>query len=301
MTQIVSIITCTYNRAHLLGETIQSVLSQTFSDFEYIIIDDGSTDNTQELIHSFNDKRINYVRHDHSNGYLSIARNHGLKKASGKYIAFIDSDDLWKDNYLILLVQTLEQNPGFDFCFTDAEVFSTERIIQKSLYQKSGVFKGSVFNDYLHNGFVIYTSCLFLRKSCLTSTGYQDETLPDGDFDFILCLTSRFKAIAFYKPLVRIRKHNTNYTSNASLKRLDGYISPIKKILQQKIITPSEFKKIYGNLNYQFGIQLKKQNKIIWAARYFLISIWQRPLHIKSWVKLFLLLPEKIVSSISAK
>lgn len=90
----VSVILPTYNRAHLVGRAIQSVLDQMYQDFEIIVVDDGSGDNTEEIINGFTDTRIRYVKHQKNKGG-SAARNTGIKLAKGKYIAFQDSDDEW--------------------------------------------------------------------------------------------------------------------------------------------------------------------------------------------------------------
>ena len=92
----VSVIIPTYNRAHLVGRAIKSVLNQTYRDFEIIVVDDGSTDNTKDIIKEFQkkDKRIKYIPYEKNKGG-SAARNTGIKAAKGEYIAFLDSDDEW--------------------------------------------------------------------------------------------------------------------------------------------------------------------------------------------------------------
>lgn len=92
----VSVIIPTYNRAHLVGRAIQSVLNQTYKDFELIIVDDGSTDNTEDIIKKYQkkDERIKYIRRKKNKGG-SVARNTGINAAIGEYIAFLDSDDEW--------------------------------------------------------------------------------------------------------------------------------------------------------------------------------------------------------------
>ncbi len=90
---LISVIIPTYNRANFLGEAIESVLSQTYKNLEVIIIDDGSTDDTRQLIEKYTDKRIIYLYQEH--GGTSAARNKGIQEAKGEYIAFLDSDDIW--------------------------------------------------------------------------------------------------------------------------------------------------------------------------------------------------------------
>lgn len=99
LNSLVSIITPTYNCAPYIGETIRSVLNQSYSDWEMIIVDDCSTDNTAEVVASFNDSRIKYVALKQNSG-AAEARNTALKLAKGRWIAFLDSDDLWKPNKL---------------------------------------------------------------------------------------------------------------------------------------------------------------------------------------------------------
>lgn len=110
-----TIITPTYNRAHLLSALIEQVLAQTFTDFEYIIIDDGSTDNTEEVVRQFNDNRIIY--HKKENEERGVARNTGVKLSKGKYINFFDSDDIMLSNHLEIAYQFIgEQAPDVFSC-----------------------------------------------------------------------------------------------------------------------------------------------------------------------------------------
>jgi glycosyltransferase involved in cell wall biosynthesis len=90
----VSVVIPTYNRASLLGRAIKSVLEQTYQDFEIIVVDDASTDNTEEVVRNLRDRRIRYLRHEKNRGG-SAARNTGIRAAWGQYIAFQDSDDEW--------------------------------------------------------------------------------------------------------------------------------------------------------------------------------------------------------------
>ncbi|MBL0309834.1 MAG: glycosyltransferase family 2 protein [Bacteroidetes bacterium] len=111
-----SIITPTYNRAHLIGRTIESVIQQSFTDWELIIIDDGSTDNTKEVVSKYVDTRLKYFWQE--NLERSAARNNGIEKATGEFICFLDSDDIWRSHHLETLNQAIGQNqnkPGLYF------------------------------------------------------------------------------------------------------------------------------------------------------------------------------------------
>jgi glycosyltransferase involved in cell wall biosynthesis len=117
ITPIFSIVLPTHNRAHLLDRAVKSCLAQTFADFELILIDDGSTDNTQALINSYTDPRICSLPLAIAKG-VSQARNQGILKASGKYIAFLDDDDEYLPNFLAATHRALQTsaNPTFSWC-----------------------------------------------------------------------------------------------------------------------------------------------------------------------------------------
>ena len=106
---LVSIITPTYNCAKFIGATIESVLNQTYQNFEMIIVDDASKDNTEEVVKSFKDKRIKYIRLSKNSG-PAVARNRAMEEAKGKYMAFLDSDDLWKREKLEKQINFIKKN-----------------------------------------------------------------------------------------------------------------------------------------------------------------------------------------------
>ena len=174
----VSVITCTYNRGHLIGEAIQSVLDQTYQDFEHIIVDESSKDNTEEVVKSFGDERIKYFKIPNTKGHLSKLINYGINHSMGQYLAIFDSDDVMAKNRLELQVKALEQHPQVGFSFSDVEIFNQQGTIKKSLFNKSGdPFVGNVYDDFINNKFAICQTTLFLRKECLKISGFVDENL----------------------------------------------------------------------------------------------------------------------------
>lgn len=295
---VVSVVTCTYNRAHLIGETIRSVLDQTFQDFEYIIIDDGSTDNTASVVEQFKDKRIKYVPYHRTGGHLSRLRNVAHSHCAGEFIAYIDSDDLWNKDKLARQVSALQKDPGIGFSYTDIQTFDSNGVVRKTLYGKSGELTGSVFPDMLANKIVICHTTLVIRKSCLATTGPMDEAMHSGDHDLVFFLSGYFKAFVIYEPLVRVRKHDQNSTSGPALylKLLKEHHRTLGKLLEKKLISSAEYNVSYSTTSYSFGCQLIGVGLYRAAISYLWISWKSRPYHIKSFMRILQALTLQIFS-----
>src|ERR1039457_2632426 len=122
-----SVIVPTFNRGYILGEAIQSILDQTYPLFEVIIVDDGSTDDTVEVVNRFKDGRVRLIQHSMNSG-VAAARNSGLKAAQGDLISFLDSDDLWSPDKLALEVKFLAGHPEVDGVFTDLRVEGADAV-----------------------------------------------------------------------------------------------------------------------------------------------------------------------------
>ncbi len=131
----VSVVIPTYNRGHTVCEAIESVLAQTFGDFEVIVVDDGSADDSAEKIAAIRDSRVRYIRQ--SNAGVSAARNRGVAEARGEIISFLDSDDLWKPEKLTHEVRFLEEHPEVPAVFGDIEVRFRDGVAIESLARQS--------------------------------------------------------------------------------------------------------------------------------------------------------------------
>lgn len=124
-----SIIIPTYNRAHLISKAIQSVLDQTYNHWELVIVDDGSTDNTEEVVHKFNDQRIRYFRKNHEE--RSVARNFGIEKSRGLYISFLDDDDYYLAEFLEEFNRIIEKEKrpiGYFMCLELIEIHGKKKL-----------------------------------------------------------------------------------------------------------------------------------------------------------------------------
>ncbi len=191
----VSVIIPTHNRAHLLNRAVQSVLDQTYQDFEIIITDDASTDNTEELVKGFNDGRIQYYRHEKNQGG-SAARNTSMKHASGEYFAFLDSDDEWFPDKLEKQLTAFEKGENkLGVVYTD---FDYKSELAKTKYS------GNISQSILVVNFVGTTSTPLVKKECFDKTGFFDAALPCGqDWDMWIRLAQHYEFYFIDEVLVR--------------------------------------------------------------------------------------------------
>ena len=233
----VSIILPTYNRAKFIVETIESIRNQTYPDWELLILDDGSDDNTEELITCFKDERIQF----HQMGRMGIVgkmKNMGLERVSGELIAFIDSDDLWAVTKLEKQVAALQQYPEAGFCITGGYNFrKPEEPIDYFYKQKEGIRYDNFFIDCFQSGVAGYTQALMVRKKCLAVTGNFIEEGLFSDAEFIIRLAHQFKAVILFEPLFYRRLHETNESSSNWEK---GYAEGIMLIQSYKNELPSK-------------------------------------------------------------
>lgn len=153
---LVSIITPTYNCAKFIGATIESVLNQTYQNFEMIIVDDASKDNTEEVVKSFKDKRIKYIRLSKNSG-PAVARNKAMEEAKGKYMAFLDSDDLWKREKLEKQINFIKKNKYKIICSDYEQIDEEGNKLNKIIPCKKKVnYNGILLSCPVGNSTVFY-------------------------------------------------------------------------------------------------------------------------------------------------
>lgn len=211
MIATVSVIIPTYNRGHLVGRAILSVLDQTYQDFEIIVVDDGSKDYTEEVVKSFNDPRICYIRHTRNLGG-SAARNTGIRAAKGKYIAFLDSDDEWLPTKLEEQIRVFHNEQNCGVVYTDLlRIYSDGRI---ELY-KGKHLGGWVLKDLLVTSIIGSTSSAVIKRECFDVVGLFDETLPScQDWDMWIRIAKKYPFKRVPKPLVKYYLHGEQISSN---------------------------------------------------------------------------------------
>jgi glycosyltransferase involved in cell wall biosynthesis len=192
----------TYNRAGYIHETIDSIRRQTYGNWELIIVDDGSEDDTEHVVSRFNDERINFLKVGRV-GINGKVKNIGLKQAKGDLVAFIDSDDLWSDTKLEKQVKALQEFGDAGFSFTGGFNFKKIDEPLDFFYKvKEGFRYGDILIPIFKSEISTTTPSLMIRKHCLEVVGGFDETKPFSDVNFFLRLASHFNAIILYEPLL---------------------------------------------------------------------------------------------------
>ena len=161
---LISVIIPMYNTGNYIEQTVKSVLAQTYSKLEVVIVDDGSTDNGAELVESLkmNDSRIRYIYQE--NQGVSAARNNAIANSSGEYLAFLDSDDLWKPHKLEKQLRKLETT-GMDGCYCGYQMFCGDEM-GKTFPER--YFEGKILTEVIEEKVSVWTSTVLVRKSAVT-------------------------------------------------------------------------------------------------------------------------------------
>ncbi len=221
----VSVVITTYNRRKFAEEAVKSVLSQTFRDFELILVDDGSTDDTQQLARY----NLKYIFKEHSG--ISAARNAGAAIAKGKYICFLDDDDLWKREKLEKQISFMEKNPEYPICYSDEIWIRNGKFLnQKKIHQKEG---GNIFKKCLEMC-IISPSSAMIRSSSFRKYLFDEKLPVCEDYDLWLRIAVNHKI--GYIPEKLIIKRGGHSQLSKKFPAMDRFrIYSIQKILRKNI------------------------------------------------------------------
>lgn len=215
----VSVIIPLYNHEHYVREAVCSVLGQTFEDFELIIINDGSTDKSEEVLRGISDKRIKYLCQDNRGAANTI--NRGVQLARGGFISILNSDDMYDTRRLEECLRILEKDSSISAVFSHLEFIDAEGKFIKYLrgaeenwagHEPETSFKGehNIVLDLLAGNFLTTTSNLFCRKDVFDTLGYFTNLRYVHDYDFFLRLCHHQKVYIIDRPLVKYRVHSLN-------------------------------------------------------------------------------------------
>lgn len=287
MDPTVSVVIPTFNTARYICEAIKSVLGQTYKDFEIIVVDDGSTDNTYQVIMQYHanniqdielievinpfeqtklakqaklTQRAKLIYIYQKNRGRAGARNTAIKAARGKYIAFLDSDDMWTSRKLEKQVRIMEGNENIDFLFGDKQRFSADgTVVTSSMFAKRG-YGSDFFGDplYVRDAYrkllqepFIPTGTVIMKRECFDKSGLFDETIYAEDWEFWL-RTALFNRLAYSTELWELERDREG-SGSKYLKSV--YLSNIAALEKHE----REFKDILSKLNIDINATLCKK------------------------------------------
>jgi glycosyltransferase involved in cell wall biosynthesis len=268
----VSIVLPSYNRAHLLPKSIDSVLAQDYPHWELIVIDDRSNDNTTAVVHEYmeSDARIRYIGNTHNQGCAG-ARNQGREAARADYIAFIDSDDTWKPYHLSAIMEQFAGNPDIDWIYADSEIVENGEVVTRSVFRELWVSRENlgvsrrgplcVIEDtrLLEHAirFGLYAACQssVMRRRLFETTIFEEDLQATEDWLFVLEIIYKGYKIAYLDSV-----HFTYFLHPHSISA-----NPRCKTVEANITVYEEFEKFYEIVPRR--MQLTRAQRLVVRSR----------------------------------
>lgn len=278
----VTVIIPTYNRGHVIGRALHSVLHQTYQNLEVIVVDDGSTDNTEEIVESFKDPRILYIRHETKQG-AAAARNTGIKTASTDFIAFQDSDDEWLPEKLAMQMKVFEEAPPeVGVVYTDMWKIKGET----RKYWHSPIIRpedGTVYEQALDRVMGIGIQTAMIKRECFHKAGMFDEKFPRFiDLELFIRLSKYYYFYHINLPLVTYCDMGEGISNND-----EALITAYELIFKKHSYDIVKNKKSLAKHLYIIGDTLCKMGKLNQGRNYFLRAVKLYPLSITCLIALF--------------
>lgn len=237
---LVSVVIPTYNRAQFICEAVDSILAQTYKNCELIVVDDGSTDNTKDVLERYRDHLIYLYQPNKGPG---AARNLGISQAKGEFIAFLDSDDRWLPEKLSLQMELFKKYPSTgivgcgEYCIDVDGQRTWEGFVQPQLDIKQLIVRN-----------LLWPSRVVIRKGCFDLVGLFDKTLlHNEDWDMWLCIAKHFEIRNVVQPLVEMRVHNTSRHNRTMEVRFEH----TKKVIDRHVTCKKDRKKAYSWMYYK--------------------------------------------------
>ncbi len=234
----VSIVIPSYNRADYIPATIDSVLQQTFTDWELIFVDDGSTDSTEAILANYlkQDPRIKYFKQ--TNSERAVARSYGMKLASGEYICLVDSDDIWYPAKLEKQLAVMDTNPELVLCYASVDRIDLEGKPVKAARRQYQGYSGDIYDELLKRNFIPSVTPMF-RQCYFAQVGDQVTAfIPYEDWDFWLRLSRLGKFHHIREALGAYRLHPGQSVQNVKAEKIEEVTLAV---LDANILNSSSF------------------------------------------------------------
>jgi glycosyltransferase involved in cell wall biosynthesis len=245
MPPLISVIIPTYNNAKMVFEAIESVLKQTYKDYELIVVDDGSTDETSEIVKQYG-ASVKYIYQQ--NSHISSARNNGFNHSKGNYIAQLDADDLWLPEKLELQAELIDKHPEAGLFYCDAYICNKGDEENRSLVYSQNYVppkEGNVFKYFFQTNPLCTSSAIISRKAWFDLKGLDTDLRGGQDTEFFIRISAFYQVYYVNKPLMIYRRHENNSSSKITKNNI---IKAFKKNILQRHIAIKNIKKYDINL-----------------------------------------------------
>ncbi|MFA5038109.1 MAG: glycosyltransferase [Candidatus Omnitrophota bacterium] len=259
---VVDIIIPVFNGSKYIAEAVESALGQTYIEKEIFVVDDGSTDNTKQVLSKYEDK-IRYIYQE--NRGVAAARNAGIQAGNGEYIAFLDSDDIWFPDKLEKQIAVLEKNQLAGFVYCDNYFVDGERRQLEEYYYKVLLKRGHIVSDLFWSYFIM-TPSLVMRRACLNKIGYFNERLKvSEEYDFFLRLAFWFEAEVVKEKLWERRVYENSLSRQDFI--LDGEtdLTILKNFVKSYPSFARNYKKMiakrFADYHYEFAYRCRKKGR----------------------------------------
>ena len=242
----------TFNHAAFIGEAIQSVLSQTYGNLELIIVDNYSEDDTETIVRGFSDPRIEYFKFS-NNGVIAASRNVALKKARGKFIAFIDSDDTWTADKLDTQLNHFDANPNVALVCGSLVTRRDNEPFDTSAEPPAAGLDGCGYNWLLGSHF-IFCSSVMVSREVLDKVGLFDEDpemVSSEDWDLWLRIAREHRLTLLPKQFGSYRVHESNVS--AASRKIQRIECVLRKHVARRWITAARLKRLMAYFSFIFG------------------------------------------------
>ncbi len=277
----VSVIIPTCNRAELVKRAIKSVLNQTYSDFEILVSDDASTDNTPQAVEDFSDDRIRFTRCDNNNG-VAVLRNNAVKSSKGEYIAFLDDDDEWLPSKLEKQIRLLEGSPdklGAVYTGINSLDDKLGRIVETKIPR----YSGNILRELLLNNFIT-TSSVIVKKHCFDEVGLFDaEYQSASDNDMWIRIAQRFEFDYVREPLV-----NYYITENSISRNNMRLIKGLERLMTQHYDIYASDNKTLSNHWFKIGVTYCNSGNVKEGRKALMSAFKLNPLDIRIYYNLII-------------
>lgn len=258
----VSVVIPTCNRPALLKRAINSVLAQTYQDFEIIVVDDGMKERSESVTLAFDDARIRYLKNETSLGGGGT-RNRGIKNAHASFIAFLDDDDEWLPEKLsVQMEQFADTSTDVGFCFTGARIETDDGV--ETTTAKEGVNDLSEIALLRFKGFL--TTTLIVKRAVFDDVGFFDETLPSHqEAELIIRITRKYKGLGINRPLIVMNMHTHEHIGGDLSRRIRGK----EMVLEKHAVLYAKYPHALAQQYFWLALWCRDSGDIAKAKTYF--------------------------------